>query len=148
MCSAEFNFCYDRSRIMTPSSTRNGAALIVGVSRYQHAERIAPLAYAARDAQALADVLSDPDVCGFPPNRVKLLTNEEATRDALYSGLSHWLVKRGHDSETVVLFFAGHGLVQAVGHRDEGFLLPYDADPEDVGTKGVRMSEVGQWLSG
>ena len=45
---------------------RAGAAVLIGIGSYLLAEQVWPLRYAAHDAEAMADVLSDPEVCGFP----------------------------------------------------------------------------------
>ncbi|MFI5453922.1 MAG: protein kinase [Isosphaerales bacterium] len=127
---------------------RSGAALLIGIGEYLHAERVWPLRYAARDAEALADVLIDSGVCGFPAPRVKLLTNADAGRDAVAHHLSKWLPEQAKGAEIAVIYFAGHGMVQAVGRREEGFLLPYDADPEDLVTRGVLMADLARWIEG
>jgi len=127
---------------------RSGAALLIGIGEYLHSERVWPLRYAARDAEALADVLTDSGVCGFPAPRVKLLTNADAGRDAVAHHLSKWLPQQAKGAEIAVIYFAGHGTVQAVGRREEGFLLPYDADPEDLVTRGVLMADLARWIEG
>ena len=38
--------------------------------------------------------------------------------------------------------------VHAVGRREEGYLLPYDADPDDVVTRGIAMSDLASWIDG
>jgi hypothetical protein len=66
----------------------------------------------------------------------------------LVSRLSKWLPETARGAEIVFLSFAGHGAVQRVGRREEGFLLPYDADPEDLVTRGVAMSDLSRWIEG
>ena len=88
------------------------------------------------DAEAMAEALVDPEICGFPAGKVMLLTDADATRDAVVHHLSKWLPERAKGAEIVVIYFAGHGTIQSVGRREEGFLLPYDADPEDLVTRG------------
>ena len=48
---------------------RDGAAVLIGIGEYLHAEQVWPLRYAVRDAEAMAGVLSDPEVCVFLPTR-------------------------------------------------------------------------------
>jgi serine/threonine protein kinase len=127
---------------------RTGAALLVGIGSYLHAERVSPLRYAARDAKALADVLVDPGVCGFAGERVALLTDAGARRDDIVHRLSNWLLEKAQGADIVVVYFAGHGTVHRIGPREEGFLLSYDADPEDLVTRGVAMSDVARWIEG
>src|SRR5947209_5403937 len=62
---------------------RAGAAVVIGVGEYLHAERVRPLRFAALDARSVAEVLIDPAVCGFPADRVRLLTDADAGRDAV-----------------------------------------------------------------
>src|SRR5262249_5733374 len=82
----------------------------------------------------------------FPRDQVVLLTDRDAPRDAIVQRLSRWLPERARGADLVVIYFAGHGLVQTIGRRQEGFLLPYDADPDEVVTRGVAMSDVASWI--
>ncbi len=125
---------------------RAAAALLIGIGKYLHAGQVWPLRYAARDAEAMAGVLIDPEVCGFPAHRVKLLTDHSATRDAVAHHLSRWLPEQARGAEIAVIYFAGHGMIHRIGQRDEGYLLPYDADPDDLVTHGVLMADLARWI--
>jgi serine/threonine protein kinase len=127
---------------------REGAALLVGIGAYQHTDKVAKLRYAARDAEALAEVLTDPGLCGFPGDRVMLLTDDHARREDVVHQLSKWLPDKAKGASIAVVYFAGHGTVQRVGQRDEGFLMPFDADPDDLVTRGVAMTDVARWIEG
>ena len=122
------------------------AAVLIGIGDYLHKEQVWPLRYAARDAEAMAGVLSDPEVCGFPAHKVKLLTDQAASRDAVAHHLSKWLPEQARGAEIAVIYFAGHGMIHCVGKREEGYLLPYDADPEDLVTRGVLMTDLARWI--
>src|SRR3954447_9054311 len=113
-----------RSSKMAADGSRAGVGLLIGIGDYLHSDRVGPLRYAAHDARALAEVLVEPEVCGFPADRVLLLTGAEAGRDELVRRLSKWLPEASRGAEIVFLSFAGHGAVQRVGLREEGFLLP------------------------
>jgi serine/threonine protein kinase len=121
---------------------------VIGVGDYLRAERIARLPFATRDALALADSLADPTLCAFPADQVVVLTDGEAGRDELVQRLSRWLPAQARNTDLVVIYFAGHGIVQTVGRREEGFLLPHDADPDDVITRGIAMSDLARWIDG
>jgi serine/threonine protein kinase len=127
---------------------RAGVALVIGVGDYLRAERVERLPFATQDALALADILADPTLCAFPADQVVVLTDSEARRDEVVQRLSRWLPERARNTDLVVIYFAGHGMVQTVGRREEGFLLPYDADPEDVVTRGIAMSDLARWIDG
>jgi hypothetical protein len=60
-------------------SSASGYALVVGVG--------GDLPGTTEDARALADILTAPDLCAYPPNQVELLTGSAATRAAVLDGL-------------------------------------------------------------
>jgi serine/threonine protein kinase len=124
---------------------RAGAALVVGISAYSH-EGVAPLELAAADARAVARILADAEVCNFPTENVVLLTDDKADRDALVEHLSGWLPEKGQGQDVVVVYFAGHGTVKKIGPREEGYLLPHDANPDRPATRGILMGDVSRWL--
>src|SRR5262245_50091262 len=108
------------SQLRPGMAMRPGAALLIGVGSSRHADRVAPLRYAARDAAALAGLLADPGQGGFPAERVLLCTNEDAGRDELVSRISKWLPEAARGAEVAILYFAGHGIVHRMGSREEG----------------------------
>lgn len=126
---------------------RNAAALVIGISNYLASDRIPGLPYAVRDAQEIERVLKSP-LCGFAANRVTCLTNQRADRDAIVESITEWLPKVGQDAEIAVLYFAGHGTVQTVGGAEEGMLLAYDANPDQLAVHGVSMQDVSRWIEG
>jgi serine/threonine-protein kinase len=125
---------------------RNAVALVAGIGAYRDAGRIPALRFASRDARALARLLADPDVCAFPADRVAVLTNRHAHRAELVRRLSTWLPSQGDGADLALIYFAGHGVVHKVGGRDEGYLLPYDADPDHPVASGVAMSDLARWI--
>jgi serine/threonine protein kinase len=131
---------------MPATGNRAGSAVLIGIGEYLRSEQIWPLRYAARDAEALAGLLTDPEVCGFPAKNVKLLTDHAASRDAVAHHLSKWLPEAARGAEIALVYFAGHGMIHRIGQRDEGYLLPHDADPEDMVTRGLLMTDLARWL--
>jgi serine/threonine protein kinase len=139
----------ERSRghfMAAANGERPAAALLIGIGSYLHDQQVWPLKYAARDAEAMAGALIDPEVCGFPPQRVKLLADRSATRDILAHHLSKWLPEQARGAEIALIYFAGHGMIHRIGQRDEGYLLPHDADPDDLVTHGVLMADLARWI--
>jgi metacaspase-1 len=131
---------------MATPAPRRAAALLVGIGAYRHADRIAPLRYAPRDARALARLAADPDVCGLAPDDICLLRDERAGRREIVRRLSRWLPERSAGADLALVYFAGHGVVERVGGREEGYLVPHDADPDDVCGQGISMGDVARWL--
>jgi hypothetical protein len=131
-----------------PQNQRPRVALVVGISQYLQADQIAALGYASWDARTFARSLADAEIGGFPRNQVLLLTDRKARRDRIVRGLSKWLPAQAKGAELAVFYFAGHGMVFSIGAKEEGFLLPFDADPDDVVTRGIAMSDVAHWIDG
>ena len=128
------------------TSERDGAAVVIGVGQYLRDEQVWPLRYAADDAESMAGVLVDPEICGFPESNVKLLTDASATRDSVAHHLSKWLPEQCRGAQLAVIYFAGHGMIHKIGQREEGYLLPFDADPEDIATRGLLMTDLARWI--
>lgn len=99
-----------------------GHALVVGVGSYRHAPSAA-VPVAVEDARAVAQVLQDPEVCGYPADQVRLLTDEAATKAGLLAALDE-LAGRAGEGDTVFLFYCGHG---ALGTDGEYYLVSHDA---------------------
>ncbi len=126
---------------------RNAAALLVGIGQYRHPD-VPRLGYAPRDARDLAQLLTDPEVGAFPSERVVLRLDQQARREEIIHDLADWLPAQAKGAEIVVIFFAGHGMIRRNGPEEEGFLLPHDANPEDLAATGVPMHDVARWLKG
>lgn len=119
-----------------PQGTRR--ALVVGISTY---DSIPDLSFAARDAQAVADFLRSP--AGFvAPANLRLLLNDSATADNIYSGLQ-WLKRATQPGDEAIIYFAGHGDVEGQSGYERGFLLAVDARPQRYYVGGaIRISDL------
>lgn len=82
-------------------------ALVVGISNYQD-KAFEPLSYAASDAHRMAAYLMDPKGGGLRVNDLTLLLNQKATK-ANIQRHTRRLVRESRPSDTVVLYFSGHG---------------------------------------
>ena len=116
-----------------------GHALLIGVGAYQHEPRMNVPATAA-DARAVANVLRDPDFCGYPDDQVKPLCFGAAKREGILVALDTLAASAG-EGDTVFLFFCGHG-----DYGDDGdyYLTTHDTRLKDgkiVSGSGLRQSE-------
>lgn len=91
-----------------------GHALVIGVGHYQHMSNY-NVPIAAKDAAAVAEMLKNPAICGYPADQVILLTDQNATRAAILSALESLVTKVDADS-TLFLFFVGHGVYGTDGN--------------------------------
>jgi ankyrin repeat protein len=115
-------------------------AVIVGVSDYQDSH-IPSLRYAAADAQSFYAWLTSPEGGRYPPSRVKLMVNEQATGRSMREALFIWL-KQAIEEDMVVIFFAGHGSPESPDSADNLFLLPYDTQYESIAATGFPMWDI------
>ncbi|MFL6125418.1 DEAD/DEAH box helicase [Actinophytocola sp.] len=107
--------------------------LFVGVNRYQ-SPLIAHLKSAVRDAQALHALFSD-NLGGT----AAVVADEDATRARLVDELTR-LAADSTEDDVVVIGFSGHG-------SDTHELVTYDADPADLPSTGLPLSEFTDLVS-
>jgi hypothetical protein len=117
----------------------NSWAVVVGIDHYLTAG-VPRLRYAVADARAVAQALPG---LGFAANRVLLLENAAATKAELERAIYGRIAEMDKD-DRLLLFFAGHGEVQSIRGGQEGYLLPYDADPNNLPLTALPMRELAQ----
>ncbi len=114
-------------------------AVVVGVDTYK-SKGVAKLSYAVADARAIAAALPR---LGFASNKIDLLENERATRGEIRRTIDEKFGLMTRDDRLFV-FFALHGRVlESKGNR-EGFLLTFDADPDNLPPTALAMTELTQ----
>lgn len=116
-------------------------AVIIGVSKYQKLPGGQQLQFADRDAASVAEAL---EKRGVSPLNVRLLVGAEATTAAIKSAIGNWLARSASESDTVIIFFSGHGFFEP--DFGESYLLGYDSDPKDAYGSALSVSEIGQAL--
>jgi WD40 repeat protein len=89
--------------------------LAVGVSDYNDPS-VPRLSYASADAQAFADILRAQQGKAYREVEIKVLTDSEATRANVLSGLD-WLKSRVTAGDVGIVFLAGHGFTMATDRR-------------------------------
>ena len=89
-------------------------ALLVGIDDYRHVSR---LEGPVNDARAMASFAAGG--MGFAQRDIKLLLNEEATRDGILTAIEEWLVAGTQPGDEAFLFFSGHGFQQPDTDGDE-----------------------------
>jgi tetratricopeptide (TPR) repeat protein len=119
-------------------------ALVIGVSSYKNLAPKEQLEFAHRDAEAFASFLRTPSGGGFPSSQLTLLTNQNATLSSIRSALGTTLPRSVEPEDMVVIFFAGHGVVE--GERD-GYLLAHDSDPQNLYATALQLSELNRIIT-
>ena len=116
-----------------------GYALLVGISDYADPE-IPDLRFAHRDALAWRDFLLSPQGGAFSPQRVRCLTNRQATRGKIIDSISGFLCTAAPE-DLVIVFFAGHGTPE---HRKKTipYLLCHDSRPGSYASTAIEMTDL------
>lgn len=117
-----------------------GHALLIGVGTHKFVPKVdVPITKA--DAAALAAILCDATVCGYPPSQVKLIHEAGATKLGILTELDT-LAQRVGERDTVFLFYAGHG---ALGTDGNYYFVSHDAQLQGgrvVANTGVSEGEL------
>jgi hypothetical protein len=120
--------------------------LIVGISKYGDA-RDAPsdLPSAAADAGEMARSLQEN--AGFRKENIRLLLNEQATKDQIRIGFSDFAAKPQGD-DLLVIYVAGHGLHDPrPGKSDKMYLAPYGTQLSQIDSTAITFDDLEMWLS-
>lgn len=130
----------DAGKSHAPRAVRDKWALVVGVSSFKDSS--INLKYAAKDATDFRNYLiSD---AGFKPDHVKLLTNEQATRENIVAELGEkWLRNRAGQDDIVVIYMSSHGSSARKEVSNANFILPYEGNINNVVLSGIPM----QWFT-
>ncbi len=110
-------------------------ALVVGVAQYKNLKPSEQLEYPERDAESIYSILISPEGGNFRAENVHKLIGPKATLANLRKELEVWLPSAARDNDRVVIYFAGHGFVNA----GKAYLAPYDIEKDHVTTTGYPM---------
>jgi Caspase domain len=119
-------------------------AVVIGIDKYKN---LPPLKYAAHDAREFYRYLTE--VNQVPKDHVWLLLDEEATLEKLRRTLGTLLRRSAGKEDTVIIFLAGHGATETDPSSPDGdglekYILPINADPMDLYSSAMPMSEVAR----
>ncbi len=117
-------------------------AAIIGINEYK---KVRNLKYAVNDATAFKNYLKFN--IGISEKNLFYLTDKQATKGNLQKLLGTHLKRSASKDDTVFIFFAGHGAVETDPTNPDGdgfekYLLPYDADLNDLYTSSISMDEI------
>ena len=110
-------------------------ALVVGVGDYQDPS-IPDLKYADDDAEALYDFLRGQKGKAFSDVHVRILTNQEATREDVTRALAYFIT-RSAPQDLVVVFLAGHGITEA----GQYYFAVHDTRRDNLFGTAIRMQD-------
>ena len=118
--------------------------VVVGVNFYND-RRIPDLRGAVNDAWAFYHFLASPAGGAVPRGRLRLLLNDQATRQSVEGALGNFLAG-ACPRDKVIIYFAGHGAPEP-GRPDEAFLLVHDTNLDNMVGSAVSMSRLPDFLA-
>lgn len=130
------------SELQQQVKVRRGYAVVIGVAKYKNLNEADNLKYSESDAEAVYRSIISKEGGNIEPENVKKLIGPQATRENIRKALEEWLVKSAQEPDRVIVFFAGHGLVD----KGRGYLAPYDVDVRDIEHTGYAMDQFGTVL--
>lgn len=115
-------------------------AVIIGISKYLD-PNIRPLRFAAADAQALYDLLSEEAYGKLEPSRTKLLLDQQATFLNVRRALRSFLKQPALD-DWVMIYLACHGAYDSNDRTKRVFLLNHDTDAQDIAATATPLDDL------
>ena len=108
-------------------------AIIIGIEHYR--EELPKATYARHDAKVMAQYLTQ--ALGYPEENVVVLLDDRATRADLHKYVESWLPNRVEPSDSVFIYFSGHGAPNV--KTGEAYVVPYDGDPLYIDKTGYSL---------
>lgn len=114
-------------------------ALVVGVSKF--AQPRINLKYPAKDAKDLATFLTTE--ANFAPDHVKLLVDEEATKERVLAELGDkWLPRLARPNDLVLIFISSHGSSSKADLEGLNYLVMHNTDPDSLYATGLPIADL------
>ena len=118
-------------------------ALVVGISKFARPEM--NLKYPAKDAQDFYNFLIKEG--NFQPDHVKLLVDEQATKNRVLSELgSRWLPHVANPDDLVLIYISSHGSASEMDVGGVNYIIAHDSDINDLFTTGIEMQELARTI--
>ncbi len=115
----------------------NRKAIIIGINEYEAGnEEIPTLSGAENDAREIRDRFLNYGKLEVSDNHY--LIGRQATRKKILRAVGE-VFQKDIKCDLVTLYFSGHGILDA---NDEGYLAPYDMDPEYPFVSGINMDDL------
>lgn len=123
---------------------KNLWAAVIGIDNYQNVRH---LKYATKDARAFYKHLVQN--IHIPEENITLLINQQAHLEQIRSTLGTHLKRNAGKDDMVLIYFAGHGATEEDpkspgGDGLEKYILPYDAELEDLFATALPMSDIAK----
>jgi hypothetical protein len=128
----------------------NRWALLIGINKYPKLASRYQLRGCVNDVELMAGILRDN--FGFPEGNIKVLPNQEATRDDILAAMFALVDRVGRD-DIVVFHFSGHGSQRTAQYLDlepdglDETIVPSDSGRGAHPNRDITDDEIYAWLS-
>lgn len=126
----------DRLPAATGRLNKHAYAVVIGIEQYR--ERLPKADFADRDATLMGEYLTK--VLGYPEENVVVRVNEKAAKADLEKYFEEWLPNNVDPGGSVFIYYSGHGAPNA--KTGDAYLVPYDGDPNFVGTTAYPLKRL------
>lgn len=101
-------------------------AIVIGINKYKN---INCLDYACNDAKEFAEILQKN--FKYKNENIDLILDEDATKYNIMNAYYKFNRKANYN-DSLIVYYAGHGHTETAKNGDVGYLIPYDADIDNV----------------
>lgn len=115
-------------------------AVIVGISRYDSANKVPWLNFADKDAESFAAYLQSAAGGNVPADNIRLFTNQQADLATIYQSFE-WLKETAAANDLVYIYFAGHG-DKTNDVVSLGYLLAYNSPLNNYPFQTLRIEDL------
>lgn len=120
-------------------------ALIIGISKFD--DHSIDLRYSAKDARDFYKFLITEG--NFAPDHVKLLLNEDATRENILSTLGDkWLPRVANPNDLVVIYVSSHGSPSGMDLGGVNYIVASDTKKDSLFSTGIPMQDFVRIIKG
>lgn len=128
-----------------PVTVPRGYAVVIGISSYRNLAKELQLPFAEKDAEKFYGALIAREGGNIEFQNVVKVLGAEATLERIKDTLERWLPEHARPEDRVIVYFAGHGVVDEDGR---GYIATHDLRLDNVRETGYSMERLGTVLSG
>lgn len=135
--------CEDGEELAPGTPISDKWAVVVGISEF--AKPSLNLKYAAKDASDFKNFLVSK--CHFAPDHIRLLTNQNATKNKIMDVLGDsWLPRVTLPADLVVIYISSHGSPSSLDVAGVNYIVAHDTDPEKLFTTGIPIQHLAETI--
>jgi Caspase domain/TIR domain len=121
------------------SSSAPQQALLVGISQYHLFGKLR----ATDDVSGMQQALASPTICAYPPERISVLEETAATREAILTSLDELCRQASAPGSRTFFYFSGHG---SRDERGASYLVAVDSSKADLAGTAISAQELARRL--